>query len=440
MTYTSLSKPRLAAPGATALCSMLLAAGVAYADELDDFIVSNMTEGHIPGLSACVVEKTEVMFSKAYGKATFSPPIPATTDTLFTIGSISKTVTGTALMQLWEDGAFNLDDPVNDYLPFEVSHPVYADIPITFRMTLSHVSSIHDNDDVVNELLTLGGDSPIALGQFLEDYLTPGGEYYDPTGSYSDYKPGTNWEYSNIAFALNGYLVEVLAGMPFDQYCQQHIFDVLGMDETKWFLKDLDLDHLATGYYWQGGSYAVIPHHGHPMYPAGWLRTSSPQLAHFLIAHINGGQWQGATILDAETVELMQTPQYPDIAPWQGMPFLYGQLSSGDIIIGHSGQIAGGTALMYWRPEDGRGVITLTNGTLVEETELLCLAAILERLFEPLLLCPADITGDGLVDVLDLLKVLAGWGQSGVPADVNADGIVDVLDLLEILAAWGPCP
>jgi CubicO group peptidase (beta-lactamase class C family) len=138
-----------------------------------------MSEYHIPGLSACIVKDGELVWHNAYGYADVEREIPVTDSTLFFIASISKTITGTALMQLYERGLFHLDDNVNNYLPpdLQVVNPSYPNDPITLKMILSHVSSIKDNWGVL-EPLTVAGDSPITLYDFLKNYLVPGGAYY----------------------------------------------------------------------------------------------------------------------------------------------------------------------------------------------------------------------------------------------------------------------
>ena len=188
--------------------------------ELDSLIMANMEENHIPGLSACVCMNGAIVWRGAYGYADVEQQIEVTDSTLFMLASVSKTVTGSALMQLWEADSLELDDPINDYLPFEVVNPWYPDAAITFRMLLTHTSSIRDDRNLF-DLLTVPGDSPVALGAFLEDYLVPGGQYYNPTlNYYADWGPGEDREYCNVAVALIGYLVERITRMDFADYCR----------------------------------------------------------------------------------------------------------------------------------------------------------------------------------------------------------------------------
>src|SRR5262245_49664311 len=104
----------------------------------DDFIEEKMVTAHVPGLSAAVVRNDDIVWSGAYGLADVDSGTPVTPDTLFEVGSISKTVLATAVMQEMEKERVGLDDPVAPHLDFVVSHPAFPNIPITWRMLLTH--------------------------------------------------------------------------------------------------------------------------------------------------------------------------------------------------------------------------------------------------------------------------------------------------------------
>ena len=201
-------------------------------NNIDEYILDFMDNRDIPGLSAGIVKSDEIVWNNAYGYANIEENIKVENTTLFHTASISKTITGTALMQLYEQDYFELNDPINDYLPFQVDNPNY-DTDITFQMLVTHTSTIRDNWDYMP---SYEGDSPLSLGYYLEEYLTPGGEFYNSSRNFYNKEPGKGFNYCNVATALVGYLVEIISGMPFDEYCQMHIFDPLDMYETSWFL------------------------------------------------------------------------------------------------------------------------------------------------------------------------------------------------------------
>lgn len=348
--------------------------------ELDAFIIEQMEKAHIPGLAACIVKDSAIVWSNGYGWAHIGQQRPVTPDTLFQLASVSKTVTGTALMQVYDTGAFGLDDNINDYLSFNVENPHAAGTPITFRQLLTHTSSIRDNWLVISPLYG-PGDSPIPLGEFLEDYLTPDGEYYHPSLNYFSYAPGGDYNYSNIGATLAGYLVESITGQPFDQYCNEHLFTPLDMPETSWRFADLDETHVAMPYEYiaDTDSYRPYGQYGFPDYPDGQLRTSAVQLAHFLIAFIDFGLYKDFRMLDESTAQMMREPQVPEIEPTQGLIWYY-KMQTGEILLGHNGGDFGVATEMFFRPADDVGIVMLMNGDWTNDNYLM-LIALETRLF-----------------------------------------------------------
>jgi len=329
--------------------------------ELVAFIEDLMEQGHIPGLAAAVVKGEEIIWSGGFGTADFTAGAAATADTLFMIASVSKTVTGVALMQVYDDGLCALNDDVSYYLPFDVYNPRYPNQVITIRHLLTHTSGIADNWDIL-EANYVDGDSPIPLGDFLEDYLVPGGAFYRANGNFLNFYPGEDYEYTNVGAALVGYLVESITGVDFAEYCDNNIFTPLGMDHTAWHLADLDTTRLAVPYeYLSGsGSYASYGQYGYPDYPDGLLRTSAEELAVFLIAFINRGAFGGQRILTAGTADLMRQTPYPGIDSDQGLIWYY-RNQHGSRLLGHNGAEYGAAAEMFFRPADNVGFVVMIN-------------------------------------------------------------------------------
>jgi len=281
------------------------------AAQLDSFIYSKMEQQHWPGLSMCIVRDGEIIQNGSFGFANIEQNIEVSDSTIFLIASISKTVTATALMQLYEDDEFGLDDNINNYLrpELQIINPYFPDDSITFRQLLTHTSSI-DYDyglDFGGDLYTWGFDPPLPLDSLLINYFMPGGDYYS-RGPFNNYRPGAAFEYSNMGITLVGYLVEEISGTPFEDYCQQNIFTPLGMTETSWFLAELDSNLLAMPYDYVDGDYVPIGQYSPAIWPAGNIRTSAAQYSRFLMAFMNMGELDGVRILDSATVELMTTP------------------------------------------------------------------------------------------------------------------------------------
>ena len=157
--------------------------------DLDQFILNRMNSGYIPGLSACAVVNGQVMWSNSYGTANMTLNIPVTEDIHFLLASISKLVTATAVMQLYEDGEIELHDSINQYLPFTVISPFHPDTEITLYMLLTHTSSIKEDLTFSEEYSIFGNNPEMDLEYFLSNYLVLGGEFYS-SNSYYNYQPG----------------------------------------------------------------------------------------------------------------------------------------------------------------------------------------------------------------------------------------------------------
>ena len=331
----------------------------------DIYITFLMKHAHKPSISTCIIKNDSVVWSKGYGFYDIENNKQATPDTLYLLASISKTVTATALMQLYEQEYFDLDDDVNDFLPFNLRNPNYPNNPITFRMLLSHRSSLaSDNSDRLC-ISYIPGDPDISSypHPWLEEYLSPGGCAYH-SSVWADCPPGEKFIYANIGFSIIGYLVEIISGMNFNQYCKYYIFTPLGMYNTSFRLKDLDINNIAVPYFFKNKNYVANPHYGMLfIYPGASLRTSVNELSHFLIAHLNGGRYNDVRILNESSIDLMHTAHYPldDRGYGYGLGWSIKIEKSGTKQIGHSGGWPGVHTQMNARLDDKTAIIVLTN-------------------------------------------------------------------------------
>jgi CubicO group peptidase (beta-lactamase class C family) len=164
---------------------------------IDPSIERRMQEAGIVGLGAAIVINKKLVWSRGYGFADRERAVPFTHDTIMNIGSISKVITGAALMRAVQDGKLSLDEDVNKYLPFKVANPSFPDEPITLRQLATHTSSITDRSSVYAAAYHFGRDSPQSLAGFLYDYFASGGKNYSKD-NFLGSKPGTHREYSNI--------------------------------------------------------------------------------------------------------------------------------------------------------------------------------------------------------------------------------------------------
>jgi len=387
--------------------------------ELDSTILDLMATYHIPGMQACVIYRDSIVWTGNYGYMNAAQTTPVTETSLFCIASLSKTVMATALLQCVENGLVDLDADVSDYLPFVVNNWSRPGKTITCRMIMSHVSSIDRNDFNWMPDITYGEDWPGDLSQYLEDYLVPGGPTYE-TSNYLMVDPGTYYQYSNYAYALLTLVVEDVTGMEFEDYAQDSVFAPLNMNESSFYLANLDTNHIAMPMYYEAPDYVAYGHFSGPLGPTGNLRTSASQLANHLAILPTYGKVKGERVLDSLTVEQIMTNHYPTVFTnpnYQGLGW-YQQVLKSQIYWGHTGSIPGGADLMFVEPTFGNGLILLCNTWYNDGFQI-----IWDRLMD----FTADFDGDGITIGNDNCPLDYNPDQS----DGDGDGIGDACECCE---------
>ena len=331
---------------------------------LDEYIMDEMEAEHFPGVATVIVKNGEIVWLQCYGFADIENGIPVTDSTQFLLASMSKLFTGTATMQLKEDGMLQLNNDINEYLPWPLNHPVQSTTPMTIQQLMTHTSSIKDNWSAMSDYYGYP-DPTMSLEACMQDYFTVTGENYNANQNFLSATPGTVFNYSNMATALNGYITEIVSSMPFDDYCDEHIFEPLCMDKTAWHMADLDSNEVARPYSYSNGNFIANPHYGFADYPDGQLRSSITDLANYMIAFLNEGTLGGTAILSPSSVNEMWTQQIPSIESKQGLNW-YKELlyhSGGETLLwGHNGGELGVSTDMYVDPESNIGLCVLSNG------------------------------------------------------------------------------
>ncbi len=449
--------------------------------ELVNFIESLVQINNIPGVSVSVVKDDRIVLEKYFGFSNLSQNIPVNENTKFILSSVSKTVTATALMQLFEQDFFELDDDISDYLPFRIIHPDYPQVAITFKMLLTHTSGIKDNWSVMTYY---DGDSSYELSSYVYDYFHPQGTLYNQNLNFNNSSPGTTFEYSNNAVALIGLLVQQLSGNSFSNYCKQNIFNPLGMNDTHWFLSEIEnLDEVAFPYRWvttsQNSCFEMgcgtyednLPcfcdlncvsygdccsdyqsvcgesgtganpnnlvennHYGYSDYPSGQLRSTAHDMAKFMATFLNGGVYDGSRILDNDTIEIMKTIQNPSISSSQALMWYY-KNDLGRELFGHNGGDIGSLTEMFISFADNIGVIVLTN-TANYSTTIEIENALFDFAETTSFTSLGDINSDTLVNIQDVILLVnlilnQDYNNS---ADINSDQIIDILDVVQIIS------
>jgi CubicO group peptidase (beta-lactamase class C family) len=315
------------------------------------FIPEVMQVYGVRGIEIAIARHGAVIWQGGFGTAVLSDQRPMTSETVFAAGSMSKTYTATAVMQLVEQGVLALDEPINTYLrrnrAFEVANPLGAR-EITVRDLLTHRSGL-TSDAAGSEI-----GVPAPLQTYLREQFAHKMLYsYDETALPLWSAPvGEKYQYSNQGIATLGLLVEITnpEHLSFENYVDRHIFQPLGMRSTQ-FPALQDSAHLrpdlarrfARGYAKLGPVDLPSPQLYLGDYPAGTLVTTAGDHIRLLLAYLNGGVYDGQRILRPESVKLMLT-EGP--TPGVGLVWRLSNIGSPDFNFGH-----GGAYMFGWRNE-----------------------------------------------------------------------------------------
>ncbi|PRP97353.1 serine hydrolase domain-containing protein [Enhygromyxa salina] len=337
----------------------------------DAEITARMREGCIPALSVSVVDVDGEIMSAAWGYANLEDALPVTVQTPFMLASISKAVDALAILAARDDGLLELDDPISDLVGLSVGN-ARIDIgdqpPIRLHHLATHSSGIQDNWDVLDATYQ-PGDPLEPLGQFLDDYLVPGGRHFSRRKNFYPWPAGREWFYSNVGAALAAYAVEVQAGVPYQQYCEDRLFEPLGLNHTGWFLADFpDPEAIARPHSitWEGWN--VREHYGFSTWPDGQLRTTASELGRLMRLGMGDGEIDGVRVLEPGARQVLTTPPVASLNDWyirqyiEAQYFFWFGMTLGDRwIVGHDGDDDGVSTEMFFDTKTGVGVVLLAN-------------------------------------------------------------------------------
>ena len=329
-------------------------AGAPDVAKIDAFVRGQVERHGIPGLALAVVEGDQIIQLGGYGTADRSGRA-VTPQTPFVIASASKPLTALAVMQLVEAGKVALDVSVQRYLPeFRVADPV-ASQQITVRHLLLHTTGIPATacdtrvgaqtlEQFVAELRTVKLEAPV----------------------------GAQHGYCSANYNVLGRIVEVVSGQSFGVYMQQHVFMPLAMRHSFAAKQEAERDGLAQNYQWFFGLQVpgLFPYNPSQV-PSGFLMASAEDLAHFLIAQLNGGRFGGARVLSPQGIAAMQVGGVSRGAG-RGEYGLGWQMGSigGVRTVGHDGTHPDARAFMFMEPGTRRGAVLLMNANSIPLAEV----------------------------------------------------------------------
>ena len=335
--------------------------------ELESFIFSKMAETRLPGLSISAIKDGEVVYSRGFGFRDLASGRPATPETLYCIGSVTKSFTCISIMQLQEKGLLDVEDPAERYLPIRLRS---QGEPVRIWHLMSHTSGIPAlayAEAVIRHTMK-ASDRWLPISGYTDMFT-----FMDGAEGWAHTKPGERWFYLNEGYILLGYIIEKVSGVGYVDYVRRNILEPLGMRRSYFYKEEVEGDPDAATPYIVTKDGERIP----STYPYGailsdgGLISNALDMAEYIKMYLNSGEHRGCRILGEESVREMmkprvKTPDEPFISNYTryyGYGLGINRGFYGYDLISHGGSVSVATAYMGFIPERGVGVMVLANGT-----------------------------------------------------------------------------
>lgn len=328
----------------------------AWRRDFEGGIPARMKSANVVGAAMAIASRDNAkLYAGAFGFADLKQQRKLTADTPMHLASVSKLFTASALVQLFERKGLDLHGDVNGFIDFQVRNPHHPLLPITPHHLLTHTSSIFDegHGDV-----SFPGDPKQSLADFLRNYLLKGGNAYAPETSFLKTEPGAKWEYSNVAIALAGYVIECVSGTDFPTYVKDNILDPIGVSNAHWYLREFQPDVLSKPYSFEDGAFVELPQQGYPDVPAGMLRCSVSDLARSLHAMLGGSP--DAILSARASAEMLRRQVDTKIYPYQGLGWTEEETASRKVV-GHTGSDNGASNIVALSEDQSHVAALLMN-------------------------------------------------------------------------------
>lgn len=318
----------------------------------------------LPGLSLALVRGDEVVWQGAVGLRDLERGLPATPHTLYGIGSVTKSFTALAILQLAEEGMLSLDDPVEKYVPF----PRAKGEPPHIEHLLSHTSGLPAlgyAEALIREVVGAGG-AWLPIGN-VDDLVS----FLQGAEDWAVCRPGERWFYLNEGYAVLGEIVHRVSGLPYQEYVRRRILEPLGMSRTTFSREDVEADpDVAVPYVIDREGKRIPARYPYGAISAdGGLISSVLDLARYLALYLGRGAAHGVRLASPESISRMEEfrVRLPYRGPFGEVGYGYGLQVVPDFLgrtlVGHGGSVLVSTAYLGYLPEEGVGVATLANGS-----------------------------------------------------------------------------
>jgi CubicO group peptidase (beta-lactamase class C family) len=331
--------------------------------KLETIITGTMESVHAPGLSIALVRDGEVMYAEGFGARNVERNLPATPNTLYGIGSCTKSFTALAVMQLVEEGKLDLSDPVGKHLPFELG---FEDDPVTLHHLLSMSSGIPSLGmaGILIERMTGVGESWVPMTD-MDDFLL----FVNGAREEVAARPAQRYFYLNTGFTLLGEVVERVSGTPYEDYVAERILRPLGMGRSTFEKEAFEKDPDAMTAYRKekDGSLTPTVHPFHRLiYGPGGLLSPVSELTNYLIMNMEGGAYEGERLVDPGLLKEMHTG-HTDRGTGMFGRNMYGygwgivEDFLGHELVTHSGSTGVSSAILGFIPDLKIGVAAASN-------------------------------------------------------------------------------
>jgi CubicO group peptidase (beta-lactamase class C family) len=332
-------------------------------DEFQREAANVLRDTGVPGAGLALVRQSGIEWAGGVGYAERDRQIPVTADTVFRVGSISKTLIALALVQLSEDGLLDLDSPVAEAAPeVDVINPWEDSDPVRVIHLLQHTAGFDDMH--FNEMYVPAGEPDRPLHEVLR---------INPRSRRVRWKPGTRMSYSNPGYAVAGLILEQTAAMPYEDFIAREIFQPLSMSRSSFRLTSETQSQLAQGYTSQEGP--PVPLRGIYLRPAGNMVSSASDMGRFVQMLLGWGELGDAFVVDPEYLGNMEQPR-TTLATAAGLRNGYGTgiFTTLDLpyrVLGHNGGIDGFMSSYAYSPSRDVGYVVLLNSAGVKASEAL---------------------------------------------------------------------
>lgn len=322
-------------------------------EQMDQYIQQQMKDCRIPGFSVGIIKGDQALYEKGYGSAD-NTGRAVDSQTPFLVGSVSKTFTALAVMQLAEAGKVDLDKPVQSYLASFTLADAQASGKITVRQLLNHTSGIAEGAEF--QAATLRGDDE-TITELVQKFRKI---------NLSNV-PGRKFEYGNANFIILGELIQKVSGLTYEEYIQKNIFNPLGMNHSFTSAISAGKNGLATGYRTLFGfpQASGLPYRK-DFLPAYSIISCAEDMTYYMMAMMNGGQYNGNRILSSQGIAEMTKPS-AQISRYMSYSLGW-YVTSGSIY--HGGELPDYQAKVKLLPEDRIGVVLMYNTSSSTATTL----------------------------------------------------------------------